>query len=146
MLFRSYDDNGAIIVNQVSMIESGTFSQATGTTQGAISAMYDSDPATYYSLAGLVADAGAYYVKWDMRQKIKFRNIYAFVGLQGSASETASLQGNNDGGNWDTLSTKTAKGDFNLVTSNVSYRYIRLYFNCSGHWDACNIYSVKAVI
>lgn len=144
-----YDDNGSLVVNQVSLVENGIYSEnVAAATIGAIASMYDVDPTTYYLIAGVAAEVGPYYVKWDMRQKTKFKNIYAYVGLQSNAVATCKLQGSNDNANWTDLDTATGGAAVeysNLVASNVSYRYIRLYFTTTGHFDTAQINSIKAV-
>lgn len=120
-----YNDNGDMLVNQVTLIESGTYTEAPLTPSGSIASMYDIDDTNYYQFYTIGGSPNTdAWIKWDMGRKVNFKNIIAYVGT--NSLQYLKLQGSKDNSAWtDLASTSSALANF--VVSNVSYRYIRFY-------------------
>ncbi len=145
-----YNDNGDLIVNQITMIESGEFTQQATTKTGAIANMYDLDMTSVYYLFDTTAAVTEQWVKWDMKRKQKFKNIIAYVtGNAGTGTMTAKLQGSNDNSAWtdlDSVTWTTVQTNTNLVTNDVTYRYIRIHFQnaAASTVRLAGVYHIKA--
>jgi hypothetical protein len=145
-----YDDNGALVTNMVTLIESGILTTSLGAnTSGAISSIYDNDITT--GLEIIFHTISTNYIQWDMKQKIIFKNIILYMELY---SETANkvhviLQGSNNGTDWTNLATTNniANGsNQNITASKVSYRYIKIACNSEVTDGEVTLWNIKATI
>ena len=128
----------------------GEFTQTIiGTPIGAIASMYDLDPAVSYKNH---AGTGTSLMTWKMEDRTKFKTIYVYLALQdsGIGTITVTLQGSQNGIDFDDLDTATSPNDsvftfFNLTAADISYRYIRLK-GVSATTTTNNIYIMHGVI
>ncbi len=149
-----YDDDGNLVVNQVTLIESGEFSYdgITLDDKNSLTNMYDNNPNTMFQLKHQ-GEGSTGWIKWDFKHKQNFFNIYVWYWLspRGDPAEI-KLEGSNDNSNWttiDSFSSSTGDSDGiygNLLATNVTYRYIRLYFDITNTTlGQVNIHNVKGI-
>ena len=147
-----YDDDGNLMVNQVTAMESGTFTKSiTAANAGAISNIYDGLSTTGITMLSNNPNT-TYYVKWDMGRKMKFKNIYVFGSIDGASTNylTLSLKGSLDNVTWTTIDSGTQNGaaliNYNLLATNVTYRYIKVEAAAQNTNGEINLYEIKAVL
>ncbi len=139
-----YDDDGALVVGLPFEFKRGIYTEHVHTVTGAITAMYDSNIATYYKT---VSDAvERVWFKWDFKRKINFKNIYAYVT---ALTSHVTIQGSNDNTNWHTLSNIWSAGAGaagNITATDVKYRYIRINGEPDGGNPQLTVYTVEGVV
>lgn len=146
-----YDDEGNLMVNQVTLMESGTFTYLLGTeSTGSVQAIYDANDTTSFSLYK-ATDPAVEWLKWDFGKKTKFKNIYVYyVAKVSGGTGTVKLQGSNDNTAWTDITssniTSLTEVYENSVATSPNYRYIRFIATpASSNWIICGVFSVKAV-
>lgn len=143
-----YDDNGNLLTNMITAIESGSLTKDIDGTENLVN-VYDYDPTTYLTLANGASKTK--YLKWDFHQKNKFKNVYVGYTITGSEAQTTwiYLQGSQNNTDWTTIDSASTVGTLsgNLLATDVNYRYIRVYGTTAATAAGdIKVYNVKGVL
>jgi hypothetical protein len=129
-----YNDGTVNIYDKGNFIANSAFSwSGNGTPAGSITNVYDQNNTTYFQFQTYTKLAG--YLQWDFETQKTFTTIYIYYWHQSAGVGGGSyqrFQGSNNGTDWTNLVSQEANSDgnehyYNLVVTNVSYRYYRFY-------------------
>lgn len=145
-----YDNDGNLLINPVTSMESGVCTITGNKSQGNLSICYDRgyNPGCFWYLQLSSWETRVSGIKWDLKRKTAFDNIIAVVKIDDGY---ATLEGSNDDSTWTILDTSPTVGTtaetHTLLASNVNYRYYRLTgTRTGGTYSDHALVSIKGIL